>query len=64
VESLVLHGDGFEPEKIPTDAKGHAELAGARDLFRRGDYATAEKLFRHVADNTKNAPQIAEEATE
>jgi outer membrane protein assembly factor BamD (BamD/ComL family) len=37
-------------------------LAGAQDLYRHGDYATAEKIFRHIADDKHNSPQAAEEA--
>lgn len=61
-DSLVLRGDTLESEKPPAEAKGVPELAGAHELYRRGDYANAEKLFRRIADNTKNSPQIAEEA--
>jgi tetratricopeptide (TPR) repeat protein len=42
--------------------KGAPELQAAQDLFRRGDYARAQKLFHKVADNKKNAPTVAEEA--
>jgi outer membrane protein assembly factor BamD (BamD/ComL family) len=62
VETVVLRGDQLEPEKPAAEVKGAAELAGAEDLYRRGDYAGAEKLFRRIANNTQNSPQIAEEA--
>ncbi len=62
VETVVLRGDQLVPDKPPTELKGTAELAGAEEMYRRGDYANAEKLFRRVADNTHNAPQVAEEA--
>jgi outer membrane protein assembly factor BamD (BamD/ComL family) len=62
-DSLVLRGDGFEPEKAsPADAKVAADLAGAHELYRRGDYSKARRLFRAVADNEKNPPSVAEEA--
>jgi outer membrane protein assembly factor BamD (BamD/ComL family) len=61
-ESLVLKGDGLEPEKLPGDVKGTAELQGAHELYRRGEYEKAERLFHSIADNTKNPPQVAEEA--
>jgi outer membrane protein assembly factor BamD (BamD/ComL family) len=52
----------LEPEKSPEEGTGAKELAGAHDLYRRGDYVQAEKLFHHIADNKKNSPQVAEEA--
>jgi TolA-binding protein len=61
-DSLVLHGDRLEPEKAAADAKGRAELEGAHELYRRGEYGKAETVFRKVADNKHNSPQIAEEA--
>src|SRR5262249_42976598 len=36
--------------------------AGAHELYRGGDFATAERIFHRIADNTKNNPQLAEEA--
>jgi outer membrane protein assembly factor BamD (BamD/ComL family) len=65
VESVTLRGDRFESEKIPLaekDLKASRELAGAMDLYRKGEFKTAEKICHHVADNTKVSPQIAEEA--
>ena len=64
-DSLVLRGDHLETEKAPPskrDGKEVAELAGAKELYRRGDYKAAETLFAKVANNTKNSSQIAEEA--
>lgn len=61
-DSLVLHGDKFEAEKPPADAKVAAELAGAHELYRRGEYSKARRLFRALADNEHNAPAVAEEA--
>jgi len=61
-ESLVLRGDHLEAEKTPTAAKPAAELAGAKELYRRGDYVAAETIFAKVANNTKNSAQLAEEA--
>ncbi|HEV3446287.1 MAG TPA: tetratricopeptide repeat protein [Gemmataceae bacterium] len=61
-ESLVLRGDKLEADPVGKSGKAAAELAGAEDLYRKGDYVTAEKLFRGIADNTKNSPQVAEEA--
>jgi outer membrane protein assembly factor BamD (BamD/ComL family) len=61
-DSLVLRGDQLEAEKAGVEGKAAEELAGAHELYRRGDYAGARKLFRSVADNTKNAAAVAEEA--
>jgi TolA-binding protein len=63
-DSLVLRGDHLEAEKTPPskNEKASAELAGAKELYRRGDYAAAQTLFAKIANNTKNASQIAEEA--
>jgi TolA-binding protein len=59
---MVLRGDQLEPERAAEEAKGKAELEGAQELYRRGEYAKAETLFHHVADNKHNSPAIAEEA--
>lgn len=61
-DSMVLHGDRLEADKPPAEGSAAADLAGAHELFRRGDYAQAEKHFRRIADNTKNTPQVAEDA--
>jgi outer membrane protein assembly factor BamD (BamD/ComL family) len=61
-DSLVLHGDRLEPETIPAEGTAAAELAGAHVLYRDGKFSDAEKIFHHVAGNTKNPPAIAEEA--
>jgi outer membrane protein assembly factor BamD (BamD/ComL family) len=61
-DSLVLRGDKIEPEKSPVDGKGAPELAGAHDLFRRGEYRQAEKLYHKIAENKHNSPQVGEEA--
>jgi outer membrane protein assembly factor BamD (BamD/ComL family) len=60
-DSLILRGDKLEADAAPKTPAA-AELAGAQDLYRKGDYATAERIFRKIADNTKNSPQVAEEA--
>ncbi len=63
-DSLVLRGGRLEEDHpVPMKTgKTAPELDGARELFRRGDYVNAEKVFCHVADDTKNGIQIAEEA--
>jgi outer membrane protein assembly factor BamD (BamD/ComL family) len=58
-ESLILRGDNLVDD--PAAPSANAMLVGARDLFRRGDYASAEPLFRRVADDKKNPiPEIQE----
>jgi outer membrane protein assembly factor BamD (BamD/ComL family) len=59
---LVLRGEQVEPNQAPVPGSVEAELAGARDLFRQGQYAAAERVFRKIANNTKNPPPVAEEA--
>jgi outer membrane protein assembly factor BamD (BamD/ComL family) len=61
-DSLVLQGDHLEPESPITEGTAKGDLAGAHELFRRGEYAQAEKVYHHIAENTKNADLIAEEA--
>src|SRR5262249_46809624 len=61
-DSVALHGDQLEPEKAPADGSAAAELAGAHELYRSGDFSTAEKIFHRIAENKKNSPQVAEEA--
>jgi outer membrane protein assembly factor BamD (BamD/ComL family) len=61
-DSLVLRGDRVEPDKAAVEAVGAKDLAGAQELYRKGDYPAAEKLFRKIADNKSNSPQVAEEA--
>jgi outer membrane protein assembly factor BamD (BamD/ComL family) len=62
VDSLVLRGDHLEAEKLPAEGTAAAELAGAHEFYRQGVYDKAESVFASVADNTKNAPHVAEEA--
>ncbi len=61
-DSLVLRGDQLEAEKPPADSKVAADLAGAHELYRRGEYDKARRLFAAVADNEHNPPALAEEA--
>ena len=61
-DSLVLQGDRLEPETVGVEGTAKGDLAGAQELFRRGEYAKAEKVFHHIAENTKNTDLIAEEA--
>lgn len=61
-DNLILVGDRLEPDTKAVEAKGAAELAGAHVLYRDGKFSEAETVFHRVAENTKNAPPIAEEA--
>jgi outer membrane protein assembly factor BamD (BamD/ComL family) len=58
---VVLRDDQLE-ETRKTPPKGSVELAEARELYRKGDYAAAQKKFDAIADNTKNSALVAEEA--
>src|SRR5262249_20674623 len=55
-ESFVLRGEGLVPEPPPKEGSVEAKLAGARELFGRGEYDKAERLFRHIAEDTKKTP--------
>jgi outer membrane protein assembly factor BamD (BamD/ComL family) len=61
-DSLVLRGDKLEPEVSPAQTKAAADLAGAHELYRQGEYKQAEKIFHRLAGNTKNPALLAEEA--
>jgi outer membrane protein assembly factor BamD (BamD/ComL family) len=61
-DSFVLRAEGLEADKTPTPGSPEADLAGARELFRQGDYANAEALYSRLAENSHIAPAIAEEA--
>jgi outer membrane protein assembly factor BamD (BamD/ComL family) len=62
VDSLVLRGDRLEQETPAPESMGDYTLAGAYELYRRGEYGHAEKVFRLIADNKKNPVPVAEEA--
>ena len=61
-DSMVLRADRLEPELSVTPGTPQGDLAGAHELFRRGEYADAQKIFHHIAENKKNSDLIAEEA--
>ncbi len=62
-ESLVVRGEGFVVEKPPEKATPEATLAGAQELFRRGEYSTACDLFHSLRDKKRNSERIVNEAT-
>jgi outer membrane protein assembly factor BamD (BamD/ComL family) len=55
-DSFVLRAEGLVPEPPPKEGGAQAKLAGAHELFRQGEYAKAEKLFRHIAEDTRKTP--------
>jgi outer membrane protein assembly factor BamD (BamD/ComL family) len=61
-EKLVLRGDQLVAEAPPKTGSAEANLAGAHESYRLGEYDIASKIFKHVAGNSKNSAQIAEEA--
>jgi outer membrane protein assembly factor BamD (BamD/ComL family) len=61
-DSFVLRGDKLEEARPAPDSKASGELAGAEELYRRGEYSKARRLFASIADDTKNVPAVAEEA--
>ncbi|MBL8796233.1 MAG: tetratricopeptide repeat protein, partial [Planctomycetia bacterium] len=61
-ETMVLRDGQLVPESAPTEGSPSDELAGAAELYRRGEYEQAEKIYRKVAENTKNSVSVAEEA--
>ena len=61
-DSLVLRGERLELDTPPPDGASGYTLSGAHELYRRANYAEAEKLFHYIADHKKNPPQVAEEA--
>jgi outer membrane protein assembly factor BamD (BamD/ComL family) len=60
-ESFTLRPEGLVADKAPKEG-AESDLAGARELFRAGDFAAAEPAFRKIAENTKNPVNVAEEA--
>lgn len=60
--SDILRVDGLVPDKPPEPGTPEAELVGARELFREGDYYKAEILFHRLAEDQKNNPILVAEA--
>jgi outer membrane protein assembly factor BamD (BamD/ComL family) len=61
-DKLVLRGNTLVADEPPKPGSAEADLAGAHELYRRGEYDKAAVLFKRLANNTKNAVQLAEEA--
>jgi outer membrane protein assembly factor BamD (BamD/ComL family) len=61
-EVILLRADGIVPVPPPKPGSPEEQLAGARELFRQGDYPKAEALFTYIADRKKSPVAVAEEA--
>ncbi len=62
-ESLTIRGDEVQEERKLDPNSPEGRLAGALELFRRGEYAKAEPIFDHLSQKSKYPQRIAEEAT-
>ncbi len=62
VESFVLHSGSLLAEPRPKDKSVEAQLAGAREYYRREEYTKAEKLYHYIANNEKNPVSLIQEA--
>jgi outer membrane protein assembly factor BamD (BamD/ComL family) len=64
VDDVVLRDGKLEKPPAPLLKPGQSgeDLDGGKELFRRNEYVKAEAVFHHIANDTKNTPQIAEEA--
>jgi len=61
VDDFVVRPEGLAPVKAPEEGTTDARLAGARDLFRRAEYAKAQVLYHAVANETKAQPVAVQE---
>jgi outer membrane protein assembly factor BamD (BamD/ComL family) len=61
VDDFVVRPEGLTPVKAPEEGTTDARLAGARDLFRRAEYAKAQVLYHAVANETKAQPVAVQE---
>jgi outer membrane protein assembly factor BamD (BamD/ComL family) len=62
VESFVLRNGSLTAEARPRDKSVEADLAGARDYYRREEYAKAQKLYHYIGKNEKNPASVIQEA--
>jgi outer membrane protein assembly factor BamD (BamD/ComL family) len=64
-DTLVLRDGQLVPDQQPHGekaAKAAAQLAGAHELYRAGNYEKACDAYHDIAENKKNLSAIAEEA--
>lgn len=61
-ETMVLRGGELESDTSPEESEAARQLAGAHELYRRGEFSKAGNLYHKIADNKKNSPRLAEEA--
>jgi outer membrane protein assembly factor BamD (BamD/ComL family) len=62
VESFVLRNGTLDAVTAPKEKGPEAELAGAREFFRREEYDKARRVYHHLANNEKNPASVAQEA--
>ncbi len=64
VDDVVLRDGKLEKPQAPLIKPGQSaeDMDGGKELFRRNEYTKAEAVFHRIANDTKNTPQIAEEA--
>jgi outer membrane protein assembly factor BamD (BamD/ComL family) len=62
IQTVTLRPEGLVPDKQPEPGTVDAELAGARELFRQGEYSKAESIFHYHAEKTTNPPMVQSEA--
>jgi outer membrane protein assembly factor BamD (BamD/ComL family) len=62
VESFVLRSGTLVAETAPKADGPEAQLAGARELFRREEYDKARRLYHYLGNNEKNPVAVAQEA--
>src|SRR5579884_2359669 len=61
-DQFVLRGDKLEAEKAPKPGTAEADLAGAEELYRQGDFDKARRIFHRLAENTRNTVQVADKS--
>jgi outer membrane protein assembly factor BamD (BamD/ComL family) len=63
-DTFVLRPEGLTQERPALASSEDATniLAAAREMFRRGEYAQAERYFGRIADNERNGPPAVQES--
>lgn len=61
-DSYVLGVNGLNKDEQLNKSESAKELAGAHEVFRKGDYSKAQDIYHGIAENKKNPVQVAEEA--